>query len=167
MRRLVPFVMPYVLLTFILSTFPGCALVNGTTQRVAITSNVPDVKIVVDGRPRGRTEEGAPLVVVLKRSSEHIVTALKDGYTSNYVRIDSQLCTLGILDIVGTWLFLLPGISLLTGGAFELTPSEVYIALDPKQPSVQVAPPVQAPVATPAAPAVAPVPAPVAPPAAE
>jgi hypothetical protein len=106
---------------------------------VAISTSVPDAKIIVDGRPVGYTREGqGPLVVTLKRADEHIVTASKDGYTSNYTKIGSQLSTLGILDAVGTWIFLLPGISIITGCAMELQPPDVYVALDPKQAPVPV-----------------------------
>jgi hypothetical protein len=111
----------------------GCALVNGTTQKVMITSNVQGASIMVDGHPKGKTQDtGVPIVVHLKRNTTHSVSAEKEGYSSRYVMVDSQLCTLGILDVIGIWFFLLPGISLLTGGAFELTPNEVYIPLDKK-----------------------------------
>ena len=89
------------------------------------------------------------MVVRLKRGSDHIITAQKEGYTSNYIRLESQLRPLGIVDVIGTWLFLLPGISLLTGGAYELEPSEIYIALDRKEsvppPPVVATPPVTVP----------------------
>jgi PEGA domain len=111
----------------------GCALVNGTTQRVAISTSVADAKVVVDGHPVGHTEGEAPLVVKLKRSSLHIITAEKEGYASNHVTTESQLSGLGIMDVIGTFLFLVPGISLLTGGAFEVQPSDVYITLDKKE----------------------------------
>jgi hypothetical protein len=111
----------------------GCALVNGTTQKVAISTSVPDAKITVDGTPAGHTPGEAPLVVSLKRKSMHIITAEKEGYHAGHVTLDNQLCALGILDVVGIFFFLLPGISLLTGGAFELQPSEAYITLDKKE----------------------------------
>lgn len=73
----------------------------------------------------------------LKHSQEHIIVASKEGYTTAQVHIDNRLSSLGILDCAGTCLFLLPGISLLTGSVFELTPSSVYLALDPKQESAK------------------------------
>ena len=142
--RMVSFNIPVVLVSLALSLGSGCALVNGTTQRVAISTSVPGARVVVDGKPAGFTREGGePLVVILKRADDHIVSASKDGYTSNYIRIENKLSTLGILDAIGTWLFLLPGISILTGSAMELTPSDVYLTLDRQQaPATSAAPPV-------------------------
>jgi len=111
----------------------GCALVNGTTQRVNISTSAPNAEVIVDSRPVGHTRESEPLVVVLKRAENHVVVARKEGYTSKYVTVSEKLSTLGILDAIGTWLFLLPGISIVTGCAMELDPSDVYVALDPIQ----------------------------------
>ena len=74
----------------------GCALVNGSRQNVAITTSVPDARIVVDGRPVGTTQDGVPLIVRLERSKDHIVVAQKEGYTSQHQRLDNKIDTLGV-----------------------------------------------------------------------
>ena len=111
----------------------GCALANGTTQKVSINTSVPEARIFVDGTPRGTTEEGRPVVVDLKRHSDHIVVASKEGFTSSQATINNGLSGLGVADVVGTCLFILPCISLLTGSAWELSPTSVFLPLDPKK----------------------------------
>lgn len=119
------------LLVFAVALSSGCSLVNGTTQRVSIATSVPGAQVFVDGAPVGRTDEGKPVVVSLKRRSDHVVVATKEGYSSRAVRIENELSGLGTLDLIGTWLILLPGISFLMGTAWELQPKDVYVALDP------------------------------------
>jgi hypothetical protein len=116
----------------------GCALVNGSSQRISISTSVPDARIVVDGRPVGKTQEGEPLVLIVKRNEDHVITAQKDGYISKYQRTETRICTLGVLDLVGACIFLIPVISFITGGAFEIQPSDVYIALDPAMVSTNI-----------------------------
>jgi hypothetical protein len=121
----------------------GCSLTQGTHQKVAITTNVSGAKVLVNGKPVGESRgEGSPLVVSLKRNDTHVVSVQKDGYSSQYQKVESKISTLGILDLIGTWLFLLPGISFLTGSAMELEPADVYVVLVPL-PGAAVAPAAQ------------------------
>jgi hypothetical protein len=60
--------------------FSGCAtIVNGTTQKVAFTSEPPGATVTVDGVPIGNT----PTSIDLKRDSVHSVTFEKDGYVAS------------------------------------------------------------------------------------
>jgi hypothetical protein len=109
----------------------SCALVNGTKQRVEITTNIGAARVFVDGRPVGRIDdEGKPLIVPLERKAPHTVTAT----------VDSRVSFLGILDLIGACVFLLPGVSFVAGTAWELEPSTVYLELDRDQPATVVQP---------------------------
>jgi hypothetical protein len=58
----------------------GCAtIVNGSTERVEITSDPPGATAKVDGIPIGTT----PTSIDLKRGEPHSVTIEKDGYVSD------------------------------------------------------------------------------------
>ena len=110
----------------------GCAFVTGRYQNVLITTNVPDAKVFVDGQPFGVSKgEGTPLIANLKKSKEHYVTATKDGYESTTRSLHATLSGIGILDVIGAALFLLPIITVLTGHAYELEPDSLYLPLDP------------------------------------
>jgi hypothetical protein len=119
----------------------SCALVNGTKQRVEITTNIGAARVFVDGRPVGRIDdEGKPLIVPLERKAPHTVTASKEGYRTRSATVDSRVSFLGILDLIGACVFLLPGVSFVAGTAWELEPSTVYLELDRDQPATVVQP---------------------------
>lgn len=70
------------LLALAVGATSGCSLVNGTTQRLTVATSVPSAEVVIDGQPVGRTEGGRPVVVALKRKSDPVVVATKEGYSS-------------------------------------------------------------------------------------
>lgn len=108
----------------------GCALTNGSHQNVVITTNVEQASVTVDGHSQGETNgANEPMIVSMKRSKKHTVIVEKDGFTPKYAMIDKEICTLGYLDIAGAVLFLIPVVSFIQGGAFELSPEEVYLPL--------------------------------------
>jgi hypothetical protein len=110
----------------------GCAFATGLRQDVPITTNVPDVSIFIDGRPFGATTaNGPPLIANLKKSKQHYVTASKEGYQSTTRSLNPTLSSLGILDLVGAAIILIPVITLITGHAYELEPDALYLPLDP------------------------------------
>ena len=121
----------------------GCALVRGTTQKVSISTSEPDARVIINGQTVGYTrEQGVPLVLTRPRNVNCVVTASKDGYKSETVMIDSKISGIGIVDAIGAYLVLIPGISILTGSAMTLTPSDVHVTLHPiKAPVVAAAPP--------------------------
>lgn len=110
----------------------SCSFVNGTTQRIAVTSTVPDVRVLADGQPVGTTGPENPLIIRLKRKNSHYLTGVKEGYSSYPVNVQATLSSLGVLDVIGGFIFLLPFITLITGHAFELEPDSVYLNLEPR-----------------------------------
>ena len=118
------------LLLSVLLTGSGCALLNGMTQNVSVKANVPDADVLIDGHKVGTTHLSKPTVVVLRRSENHVVIGRKEGYTSKCVTVSQKLSPLVVLDAIGVWLFLLPGISIVTGCAMNLEPASVYLKLE-------------------------------------
>ncbi|HEY0009496.1 MAG TPA: PEGA domain-containing protein [Tepidisphaeraceae bacterium] len=91
-------------------------------QNVSITSIPDGADIKINGESKGR----APLVIPLERNKEHAIVATL-GSQSTVRNINSELSPTGILDIVGTVLFLVPGIGLFTPGAWELDSTQVVL----------------------------------------
>jgi hypothetical protein len=121
-----------ILLASGLAVGSGCALGRGTTQAVSVYSSAPDTKVIINGNPAGSTRAPSiPLVLTLRRDNNYVVAGSKDGYKSNTVVIDSKISGIGIVDAVGAYLILIPGISVINGSAMTLTPSEVHLVLEP------------------------------------
>ncbi len=105
----------------------GCGtVVNGTTQRVAISSLPFGASVTIDNVGYGRT----PLVAKLKRKQYHFVRIHTPGYlpydvalmreVSNWVW--GNLLTGGFIGI---------GIDALSGGMHKLTPKQIEAELKP------------------------------------
>jgi hypothetical protein len=150
MKRMLRSTVSLVIVSLAVSLGSGCALVRGTTQRVSFYTTEPAATVNLNGKPAGSTHErGTPLVLTLPRNNNYVVTASKDGYKSDSVLINSQISGIGIVDAIGAYLFLIPGISILTGSAMTLTPSEVHVTMQPIQTPVIASPPVALPVVPP------------------
>jgi len=110
----------------------GCSFVTGVTETIPIRTNVPGARIHVDGEPVGTSPaDGSPLFVTLKKSKQHYVTATKEGYESNTLSLRTTLSGIGIVDVIGAWIWLLPIIPVVTGHAWTLEPESLYLQLDP------------------------------------
>jgi hypothetical protein len=107
---------------------PACSFANGDKQTVKIFTDKP-AKITVNGNACGETSgSGAPIEVTLERNKEHLVVAQGGGLEARR-RFTSTLSPLGILDIIGIFFFLIPGITLITGHAFMLEPDAMHLTL--------------------------------------
>ncbi|MFO0983687.1 MAG: hypothetical protein U1E76_18485 [Planctomycetota bacterium] len=109
----------------------GCALVQGDKQTVSVTTDKP-AKITVDGQLVGETKGNGELLMLppLTRKDEHLVVAQGEGLEARK-NFTTTLSPLGILDVIGIFFFLLPGITLLTGHAFMLEPENLNLQLQP------------------------------------
>jgi hypothetical protein len=99
----------------------GCAtIIDGTRQKISFSSNPSNAEVVVDGRLVGKT----PLTEDLKRKHTHSVKISLEGY---------HPYELTIIKKVNSWVwgnivfggFIGLGIDALTGGLYELTPTQV------------------------------------------
>ena len=93
-------------------------------------TNYPDSTIYVNGQRVGK----GMVQTRVKRNKNVQIMVSKRGYQSAYYNIDSSLNVTGILDIVGTFLFLLPLIGVFCPGSKSLDTTNVALNLDPLEP---------------------------------
>ena len=110
-----------------LVVLPGCSAFRSSTQVVMINSNVPEADVYINGAFVGKT----PVSTQVKRSKDFGVSVRKAGYVPAALTVESHLNVTGVLDIVGTLLFLVPVIGLFTSGAWSLDETQINVNLGP------------------------------------
>jgi len=68
----------------------------------------------------------------VERKGDVLVEVREDGYEVGYRKSHRTLSSLGIADLIGGWLLLLPFLGLLAPAAWEHDPGAFGITLDPK-----------------------------------
>lgn len=108
----------------------GCAtMINGTTQRVSVTSTPPGAAVLVDGKEAGTT----PKTVILDRSRAHEVTLRMAGQPE-YRQVLVTRVSRAFIGCDGVLLFiggigLITGfVDMMTGAMYTLSPEEVAYA---------------------------------------
>ena len=104
----------------------GCSAFQNSTQSVKVTCIPENVTIMVNG-----TSRECPSVLELPRDKASLIEASKRGYTSSVRQIGYHFGTMGKLDLLGTVLFGVPVIGLMTNGAWDLDETELSITLSP------------------------------------
>jgi len=102
----------------------GCSAFQPKMQNVTINSVPSGADIKVNGQNLGP----APVSLELERNKEHAIVATL-GSRSSVRQLNSKFSKTGILDVIGTIFFLIPGIGLLTPGAWELDSTNVTMQL--------------------------------------
>lgn len=100
----------------------GCSAFQSPTQRVTIRAVDPKTEIAVDGRVVGT----APVAVELKRNKSHTIVAQRHN-KSGVVSIGTKISRTGVLDIIGTFLLIVPVIGIFTPGFHELDQTEITV----------------------------------------
>ena len=83
----------------------------------------------MSGKPIGTT----PIHFEVHRRDNLLLEVQKSGYQTQYRSASRKLSTLGIVDVVGGVLFLLPLLGLLSSAAWEHDPGEFGITLEPEK----------------------------------
>ncbi len=104
----------------------ACSLFAGSRQNISVNSDPAGAKVVIAGMPVGNT----PLQYQIRKNEEAMITVSKEGYDSATGVTSTSLSTLGILDIIGGCIFLLPFFGLLAPGAYEQEPNNFYFSLN-------------------------------------
>ena len=105
----------------------GCSAFRASTQPVKFTCEPKEgVDLVVSGK-----KYNCPVTVELPRNKEFTVEGYKVGYfpynrTISYHRSDTF-----VLDVIGTCIFLIPAIGLMSPGARDLDETDIYVKLMP------------------------------------
>lgn len=109
----------------------GCgSIINGTTQKVAISSNPVGAKVVAVG---GKTnvEMVTPCTMELKRKHDYVLSVTKEGYKPKDVQLTSVIsgAVAGNILLGGLigW-----GVDAASGGDSKLIPEVVSVQLDPE-----------------------------------
>jgi len=115
----------------------GCGtIMHGTMQEIAIVSAPAGAEVSVDDSALGRT----PLNVRLKRKQAHQVRIEAAGYLPYETTLRRTTSSWLWPDIVGTWFWLAPlPVDALSGGLYELKPSQVSAALIPRSDTLGLA----------------------------
>ena len=108
-----------------ISYLAGCSCFAGSRQKVSVMTNVENAKIYANGELVGKGNA----TFKAKRNRDLQLVAKADGYDTAHRNIDTELSATGILDIIGIFLFLLPGIGLFFPGSKTLEQQNVYLEL--------------------------------------
>jgi len=103
----------------------GCAtIMNGTAQKVMITSNPDGANVTVDEKAAYTT----PVKVRLERRRDHTLVIAKDGYSKETVNLTHVLseavCGNILLGGIVGWIFDIFG-----GTQYKLMPNKVHVEL--------------------------------------
>ena len=105
----------------------GCSAFQPKTQSIIIRPTDPTAEVLVDGQNKGT----GTVSVDLDRNRSHSVIA-KSGNQTGSALIDKKISTTGVLDIIGTCIFIIPAIGLFTPGFWELDPQHVDVVVPAK-----------------------------------
>ena len=103
----------------------GCSVFAGSRQTFSVTTSEPDAQIFINGDMVG---VGTARTSV-RRDQTVSVMAKKEGYYPASRDIGTSLGTLGILDIIGGCIWLLPFIGLASPGSHALDQNAVSLIL--------------------------------------
>lgn len=106
-------------------TSAGCAtMFTGSAQQVTVSSQPPGARVFVNGGYTGVT----PLALLLKTERDHTITLQHEGYqdtTAPVFREFNPVAVLNLLSVV-CWV-----VDLATGALWRLTPTAVYVTMQP------------------------------------
>lgn len=108
-------------------TLTGCSIFGGSSQQLMVISDPPGAQVLINGTAAGTT----PLQYQVPRRGDLVVEVQKPGYKSQSRMTGRKLSSIGIVDVVGGAIFLLPLLGLIASGAWEQDPSTFGITLEP------------------------------------
>ena len=103
----------------------GCSFFAGSTQRFTAMASEPDAQIFINGQLIGV----GSVETRVKKNQSVSVMAKKEGFYPATREIDTTMSSIGILDMVGGCIFLIPFIGLAAPGAHELDQSSVTLTM--------------------------------------
>lgn len=106
----------------------GCSIFGGSSQPLMVNSDPPGANVLINGISTGTT----PLQHQVSRRGDLTLDVYKAGYTSQVRSTSRKLSSLGIVDVVGGAIFLLPLLGLIAPGAWEQDPAVFNLTLEPE-----------------------------------
>jgi PEGA domain len=105
----------------------GCSFFGGSSQNFAVSSDPMGATVRINGQEVGVT----PLQHQVSRRGDLLVEVGKAGYKSQFRQTSRKLSSLGIVDVIGGAVLLLPLIGLIAPGAWEQDPAAIGFSLEP------------------------------------
>ena len=105
----------------------GCSFFGGSSQNFAVSSDPMGATVRINGQQVGVT----PIQYQVSRRGDLLIEVEKAGYKSQFRQTSRKLSSLGIVDVVGGAVLLLPLIGLIAPGAWEQDPAAMGFSLEP------------------------------------
>jgi len=106
----------------------GCSVFRSSHQTISISvTDPPDAGVWVNGNYEGE----APVNVSVMRNTMCIVEVKKKGFIPMRKAIQTDINVTGVLDAVGTYIFLLPVIGVASAGSQSLKETDLVLRLAP------------------------------------
>lgn len=118
----------------VIVSFSGCSLFAPSMQTIHVTSSPPGAKVIASGRPVGQT----PVQFEAHRGENLLIEVQKSGYQTQYRTSFRTLSSMGVVDTVAGWIFIvpllgLPWLGLTSSGAWKHDPDQYGFVLDPEE----------------------------------
>lgn len=104
----------------------GCSLFAPHTQTITINGQPEGAKVIVNGNVYV-----APCMFEIKRNQSLNIIVTKKGYETYTNQSSFGLSTIGLVDVVGGAIWLVPFIGLVSPGAFAHSQNNFYYILEP------------------------------------
>jgi hypothetical protein len=111
----------------------ACSLFGPRKETIIVSSDPPGAQVMASGVSVGTT----PIQFEMHRGDNLFLEIHKPGYQTQYRTSSRRLSTLGILDVVGGVMLLLPLIGLISAGAWEHDPAQFGVTLEPEKASTE------------------------------
>lgn len=108
----------------------ACSIFGGSSQALTVNSDPPGANVLINGTLAGTT----PLQHQVPRRGDLTVEVQKAGFKPQSRMTGRKLSSVGIVDVIGGALFLLPLLGLIAPGAWEQDPGIIGITLEPEHP---------------------------------
>lgn len=108
----------------------ACSIFGGSSQPLTVNSEPPGANVLINGTLAGTT----PLQHQVPRRGDLTIEVQKAGYTPQTRVTGRKLSSVGIVDVIGGAMLLLPLLGLIAPGAWEQDPGIIGITLEPDHP---------------------------------
>lgn len=102
----------------------GCSAFQPKQESVTIIASTQPATVYVDNNPVGTS----PVTLMLDRNKSYAISAEYAGRRGTAV-IGRKISGTGVLDIVGTFFFIIPVIGIFCPGFWDLDPTTVHVQI--------------------------------------
>lgn len=114
-----------------LAPLAGCAtLFTGTSDTLSFQSNVPGVRLSIDGRYEGELPLTLPMSRNFMGGQQFVARFEKAGYQTQEFRLSREFNAVAILDV--TSILTSGGIDVLTGALLKFSPTDYHVQMLPE-----------------------------------